>query len=109
MAIGNYLNGSTFKGGAWGFKVDSVERIEEVKSKDSKMNAAFYVIKEVWKKYAYPIFDKEELDLYCSVTKMPVGQLQAETNELKKYALALDKALKSHNSDDSMDHIGVFC
>jgi hypothetical protein len=49
--VGNYLNGTSFKGGAWGFKLDSIERLEEVKSVDSQMNAAFYVVKECWKKF----------------------------------------------------------
>jgi hypothetical protein len=51
LAVGNYLNGSSVKGGAWGFRLDSLERLEEVKSVDSKMNAAFFVVKECWKKY----------------------------------------------------------
>lgn len=59
LAIGNYLNGTGLKGGAWGFRLDTLERMEEVKSSDNKMNAGFYVVKEVWKKYTYPIFDKE--------------------------------------------------
>jgi hypothetical protein len=50
------------KGGAWGFKLESLERLEEVKSVDSKMNAAFFVVKECWKKFEYPLFSKEELD-----------------------------------------------
>lgn len=36
LAIGNYLNGTSLKGGAWGFKLDSIERLEEVKSADGK-------------------------------------------------------------------------
>ena len=27
LAVGNYLNGTSFKGGAWGFKLDSIERL----------------------------------------------------------------------------------
>lgn len=45
LAVGNYLNGTSLKGGAWGFKLDSLERMEEVKSADNKMNAAYFVIK----------------------------------------------------------------
>ena len=52
LAISNFLNGSnSIKGGAWGFKLDSIERMEEVKSSDSQMNAAFCVIQEVWKQF----------------------------------------------------------
>ena len=58
MAVGNYLNGTSFKGGAWGFRIDSIERMEEVQSVDNKMNAAFYVLREAWKKFEYPLFKK---------------------------------------------------
>lgn len=58
LAVGNYLNGTGIKGGAWGFRLDTLENMQEVTSSDSKMNAGFYVIKQVWKKYEYPIFDK---------------------------------------------------
>lgn len=59
LAISNYLNGTSIKGGAWGFKLDTLDRFEEVKSNDNKTNAGCYIIKEIWKKYSYPIFDKE--------------------------------------------------
>jgi hypothetical protein len=56
--LSNYLNGTTIKGGAWGFKLDSIQRFEEVKSTDGKDNLAFTLVREVWKKYPYPIFDQ---------------------------------------------------
>jgi len=52
--------------------------MEEVKSADSKMNAGFYLIKQVWKKYQYPIFDKEEVEMYQYTSKMPVGQVKSD-------------------------------
>ena len=59
LALGNYLNGTTFKGGAWGFKLDTIDRIEQIKSKDGKMTGGFYLIREVWTKFHFPIIDKE--------------------------------------------------
>ena len=76
LAVGNYLNGQGIKGGAWGFKLETLERMEEVRSKDSKMNAGFFVIREVWKKYQYPIFDKDEVEMYQYVSKMPTSQIR---------------------------------
>ena len=78
LAIGNYLNGTSFKGGAWGFKLESLERMADVKSKDNKMNAFFYVIRKVWEKYQYPLFDREELELYQYTEKYPVSQINVE-------------------------------
>lgn len=77
LAVGNYLNGTGIKGGAWGFRLDSLENMQEVTSSDNKMNAGFYVIKQVWKKFAYPIFDKEEVEMYQYISKMPTSQVKA--------------------------------
>lgn len=52
--------------------------MEEVTSHDNKMNAAFFLIREVWKKYDYPLFDKEEMNLYQFLSKMPVSQVGVE-------------------------------
>ena len=78
LAVGNYLNGTGIKGGAWGFRLDSLENMQEVTSTDNKMNAGFFVIKEVWKTYKYPIFDKEEVEMYQYVSKMPTSQVKSE-------------------------------
>jgi hypothetical protein len=45
LAVGNYLNGTGIKGGAWGFRLDTLENMQEVTATNSKMNAGFYVIK----------------------------------------------------------------
>lgn len=90
--MGNYLNGTSLKGGAWGFKLDSIERLDEVKSADNKMNAAFFVIKEVWKKFEYPMFSKDELDMYQYLSKMPTSQVSAELGELRKILASVRKA-----------------
>jgi hypothetical protein len=78
LAVGNYLNGTGIKGGAWGFRLDSLESMQEVTTADNKMNAGFYVIKEVWKKYPYPLFDKEEVEMYQYISKMPTSQAKSE-------------------------------
>lgn len=36
LAVGNYVNGSTPRGGAWGFKLDTLAKLDTVKSNDGK-------------------------------------------------------------------------
>ena len=48
------------------------------------MNAGFFLVREVWKKYQYPIFDKEEVEMYQYVSKMPTSQIRIELGELKQ-------------------------
>ena len=79
----------------------------DVKSKDNKMNAFFYVIRKVWEKYQYPLFDREELELYQYTEKYPVSQINVELGQLRKYLVNLKKAMGSQQPDN--DRIGVYC
>ncbi len=56
LALTNYLNGEGPKGGASGIKLDTIQKIEEIKTEDKKDNLAFYMVRKVWNKYPFPIF-----------------------------------------------------
>ena len=103
LAVGNYLNGTGPRGGAWGFRLDSFERIEETKSFDNKENLAFFVIRKVWKRYCYPIFEQEELEKYKIISKSAVAQCQSDIAEVKRNLQSLEKAADSHVKDDPND------
>lgn len=75
LAIINYLNGTTFRGGAWGFKLDSISNLEQTKSVDGKDNGAFFVVRKVWQKYSYPIFSPDEVESYRPTTKILMNLL----------------------------------
>lgn len=109
LAVGNFLNGEGSKGGAWGLRVDSLERLEEVRAADGRMNLASYVVREVWKRFPYPIFQREEVDRLQIISKLPVAQLKAELAELKQAISATQKAASSVSPKLSNDQIAVFC
>ena len=44
LAHGNYLNGITMRGGAFGFNLESLSKIEEMRSKDNKITLLEYII-----------------------------------------------------------------
>ena len=44
LAFGNYMNGGNFKGGAFGFKLDCLNKLNEVKSKNNKKTLLQYII-----------------------------------------------------------------
>ena len=43
LAIGNYLNGESARGGAWGFSVDHLSKLSQTKSSDNSKNLMTYV------------------------------------------------------------------
>lgn len=44
LAVGNYLNGESARGGAWGFKFDNLIKISELLMKDNKTTLMMYVV-----------------------------------------------------------------
>lgn len=109
LALSNYLNGTTIKGGSWGFKLDSIQRFEEVKSADGKENLAFILIKEMWKKYPYPIFEQEEIEEYKSLTNTSIQNLGGSLQDIRMNLNFAKKAVKAQITDDQYDRIGSVC
>ena len=105
LGVGNYLNSKSSKKGAWGFKIDSLERLERISDKSNKMNALFYVIKSAWKLYAYPIFDKEELSVFSVSSKLSITMIEQEIGLLRKSVVSLNKAIDSKIEFDEDDKI----
>ena len=47
LALGNYLNGSSAKGGAWGFKIDSLNKLIGTKTVDGSSTLLHYLAREL--------------------------------------------------------------
>jgi hypothetical protein len=47
--------------------------------------------------------------MYQEISKISVPQIKTELNELKKYSLAIEKALKSKNANNTTDLIDNYC
>jgi diaphanous 1 len=48
LAFGNYLNGQSMRGGAYGFKLDSLCKIVELKSNDNKITLLEFIIEWIY-------------------------------------------------------------
>ena len=68
LAFGNYMNGGGFKGGAYGFTIDSIGKFADTKSRDNKTNFIDYIVN-----YIYNQMTEESL-------------LPAVVKKLKKFA-----------------------
>ena len=47
LAIGNYLNGGSNKGAAWGFKVDGLNKLIGTKTLDNKSTLLHYMARKL--------------------------------------------------------------
>lgn len=46
LAAGNYMNGQSVRGGAYGFKFDMMEKLVDVKTTDNKQNLLMFIIEQ---------------------------------------------------------------
>jgi diaphanous 1 len=74
LAVGNYLNGTTPRGGAWGFKFENLDKLADVKTLDNKQNLLQYVITQIEKKHGKHLITSEaDLEKFDKISKLPVG------------------------------------
>jgi diaphanous 1 len=66
LAFGNYLNGQGAKGGAFGFKFDSLLKSNDVKSNDGKKTLFMVIVEQAEKDLKRELFDAEGTNLPIS-------------------------------------------
>ncbi|RKP25439.1 hypothetical protein SYNPS1DRAFT_22598 [Syncephalis pseudoplumigaleata] len=66
LAIGNYLNGSSFRGGAYGFQLDALLMLKEVKSKGGNELGAASLLH-----YLAHLLNKDHRDLLTFMDELP--------------------------------------
>jgi len=105
LAIGNYINGSTHRGGAYGFKIESLVKMAEIKqNRDPKQSLYHYIITFVEKKKI------DAVDIHCDfphlemATREPTNQVIADLAGIRKALLLAEKELAQH-ADDSQDKL----
>jgi diaphanous 1 len=80
--VGNYLNGQSNRGGAYGFKLDNIEKLLDVKTQDNKRNLLMYVLTQVGDLHIS--IAETEIEQYDILSKLPISQLTIDLNEIKR-------------------------
>ena len=106
LAFGNYLNGTSNRGGAYAYKLDALEKAVDHKATDNpKKNLLMMIIETIENKKAKDLIDVtmdlSDIDTAC---KVPLMQLTQDLGDIKKGAKSVDFALKKQ-SDKPIDKI----
>ncbi len=74
LAVGNYMNGKSKRGGAWGFKFESMIKACETRTSDNKRNL-LQVVLDIMENFGEKVvFDeKEKFADLAMVKKFPVN------------------------------------
>lgn len=106
LAIGNYLNGSTFRGGAYGFKLEALLKLGEIKTVSNKETLLHYLAE--LSETTMPELRELSADFAHleAATKEPIQQLVSDANQLKKGLGLVEKELAQF-PPDSPDRLRV--
>jgi len=86
LALGNYLNGTSFRGGAYGFKLADLSKLVQVKSADNKTTLLHYVAKLTASADDGQIEAlKEQLSQLDPATGFSVSEKKGELGKLSKH------------------------
>jgi hypothetical protein len=112
LATGNYLNGSTAKGQAHGFQLDTLSKLSNMKTKDNKSNLLRYIIEFMERPSASfhsPRQIYEELKAVKAASKTSISEAKASINRLKAATTLMKRvADKAEPSDALRDVMGPF-
>ena len=106
LATGNYLNGTSNRGGAYGFKFDGLEKIVDCKSTiNPKKNLLMFILEAFEENKKIPLVaGNEDLSEYDLTTKVPINQLEIDLADIKKGSKVIDQAIAC-KMDDPLDKI----
>eukprot|EP00743_Colponemidia_sp_Colp-15_P010039 GILK01011020.1.p1 GENE.GILK01011020.1~~GILK01011020.1.p1 ORF type:complete len:643 (-),score=78.15 GILK01011020.1:186-1979(-) len=109
LAVGNELNRGTVRGAAHGFKLDTLTKLESVRStKMNKCSLMHYVAKIAARDMDVScVFDSEELNLLEEAARAPLDAISADLGELRNAARQIQDEISGSvfDSDDKFADI----
>lgn len=115
LTFGNYLNGGTNRGSAFGFKLDILNKLVDLKTKDNKRSFLYYIIKYISDNMSnqnlfdlLPKLNKfHKLHYQCIVESFK--ELNCRFNEVTKLKkLSEAKATELSSDDKTIDFLDSF-
>ena len=83
LAVGNYLNGGSVRGAAYGFKLDALSKLADTKSNDPSLSLLHFLIMQAEKMGDKgPLNVSEELSAAKAASAVVLSQLQADVGQL---------------------------
>eukprot|EP00002_Diphylleia_rotans_P037632 TRINITY_DN8429_c0_g1_i4.p1 TRINITY_DN8429_c0_g1~~TRINITY_DN8429_c0_g1_i4.p1 ORF type:complete len:570 (+),score=109.29 TRINITY_DN8429_c0_g1_i4:1908-3617(+) len=94
LGFGNYLNGGSFRGGAYGFKVECLSKLRDTRSSDPKVNLLSYIYNFAEKNRPECTDVSKELKSLPEASKYQWTSLKSECGEMEKSLESVERESK---------------
>ncbi|KAJ3135013.1 hypothetical protein HK101_004291, partial [Irineochytrium annulatum] len=101
LAVGNYMNGDSFRGGAYGFSIDTLLKLGETKSANGKTTFLHYLVGLIDKKLPECKNLLNELSGLEKASKISLAQTTQDINDLVKGFRDLELEIAWHQEHKS--------
>ena len=113
MAFGNYMNGGTFRGGVYAFKLNALNKLSNIKSKDNSKTLLLYIITFIYEQLEDPSLMEIINDLYIfnELQYQSIKESLKELNDDWKKVAKLKKIVedaKKNNLLEETDNVEEF-
>jgi len=95
LALGNFMNGRTARGGAYGFKLSTLTKLADTKATDNKKNLLQWIVETLDKKEPDMLLLSDDLVAVSGAASVPFSALGSDVSTLKQGLTALQSAVAS--------------
>ena len=98
LSVGNYVNGGTNRGGAYGFKLSALVKLVDIRSTDKKHTLLEYIAEELYEKDLDALMCYKEMNSLLLPMDASLKGLIAEVEIMKKDVESVAKNIERHSN-----------
>ncbi|GAM27596.1 hypothetical protein SAMD00019534_107720 [Acytostelium subglobosum LB1] len=103
LILGNFINGGTPRGNAYGFKLNTITKLADTKSTDNKQSLVNYLARVLAKDFPALVNFASELTHVEAASKISVPNMLSEIASLRKDFLQVQKTIETLTPADDKD------
>lgn len=107
LILGNFINGGTPRGGAYGFKLNTITKLSDTKTTDNKQSLVNYLVRVLQKDFPQLADFAKDLSHVEAASKVSLPTLQSEVATLKKDFTQVQSSVESIQQTDDQDTFKV--
>ncbi|KAK9688295.1 hypothetical protein K7432_014456 [Basidiobolus ranarum] len=98
LVVGNFMNGTSFRGSAYGFKIHSINRLVDTKGKHNQTTLLHFLVNTIEQKFPHILKFLEELKPVDSGCQVCYQEMKSDFKELEEQFEETQLEIEKHHS-----------
>ncbi|RKP20512.1 FH2-domain-containing protein, partial [Rozella allomycis CSF55] len=101
LTLGNYMNGDSFRGGAYGFSIDTLNKLNDTRSSNGKGTFLHYLVNLLETKFSNTLDFPKELSNVEAACRVSISSVMQEVSEMVKGMKQIESEIETLNESSS--------